>query len=81
MVLIGEEPVEFTLAEFRILRALASHPGRVFTRDQLLDRITEGRAAIIDRNVDVHIRAIRKKLGAERDRIMTIRGIGYKWCE
>jgi DNA-binding response OmpR family regulator len=71
-------PVTLTLAEFRILHALAANPDRVFTRDQLLDKITQGKSVIIDRNVDVHVRAIRKKLGRHGDRIVTVRGVGYK---
>ncbi len=70
-----------TLAEFNLLKLLASQVGRVFTRDQLLNAITDGETYIIDRNVDVHIRAIRKKIGPERDRVLTVRGIGYKFSE
>jgi DNA-binding response OmpR family regulator len=71
--------VEFTLTEFRLLKRLASNPGRVLTRQQLLNEITEGTAYIVDRNVDVHIRSIRKKLGSARDLINTVRGVGYKF--
>ena len=71
-------PVMLTLAEFRLLHALVASPGRVFTRDQLLDRITKGESVIIDRNVDVHVRAIRKKLGKHGGTIVTVRGVGYK---
>jgi len=78
-VSLNGELVEFTLTEFRLLRLLASNPGRVLTRQQLLNEITEGTAFIVDRNVDVHIRSIRKKLGQARDLIATIRGIGYKF--
>jgi len=78
-VKLDAELVEFTLTEFRLLRFLASNPGRVLTRQQLLNEITEGSAFIIDRNVDVHIRSIRKKLGSARDFITTIRGVGYKF--
>ena len=77
-VFLGENPVNLTLAEFRLLRSLVTNPGRVLTREQLLDKITDGDCVIIDRNVDVHIRAIRKKLGDEAERIVTVRGIGYK---
>lgn len=77
-VRVNKDPVELTLAEFRLLKTLATQPGRVFSRDQLLDRITEGKAVIIDRNVDVHIRSIRKKLGEARELISTVRGVGYK---
>ncbi len=71
-------PITLTLAEFRLLQALVANPDRVFTRDQLLDRITQGKSVIIDRNVDVHVRSIRKKLGAHGERIVTVRGVGYK---
>jgi DNA-binding response OmpR family regulator len=80
-VRVGGEAVPFTLTEFRLLQALASNPGRVFTRDQLLERITEGKSFIIDRNIDVHIRSIRLKLKTDRDRIVTVRGLGYKCQE
>ncbi|MFZ0428871.1 MAG: response regulator transcription factor [Acidobacteriota bacterium] len=75
------ELLPLTRAEFRLLRALAAHAGRVFTRDQLLQDITEGEAFISDRNVDVHVRSIRKKLGKARQLIVTIRGVGYKLRE
>lgn len=67
-----------TPAEFRLLRALAAQPGRVLSRDQLLQAVTDGVTFITDRNVDVHIRAIRKKLGDGRQLIVTVRGVGYK---
>ena len=73
--------VSLTLTQFRLLRALATHPERVLTRDQLLDHITKGETVIVDRNVDVHIRSIRKKLGRHGDRIVTVRGVGYKCRE
>ncbi len=71
-------PLELTLAEFRLLRALAESPGRVFTRAQLVRRITGGEYHIAERNVDVHVRAIRRKLGAQRELVRTVRGVGYK---
>ncbi len=70
--------LDLTLAEFRLLRALVSNPGRVLTREQLLNHITEGAVYIIDRNVDVHIRALRKKSVRLRQMIVTVRGVGYK---
>ena len=72
------QDIAFTLAEYKILVALAATPGRVYSRDQLLDRITGGDAVVIDRNIDVHVRSIRKKLGEENDLIQTVRGVGYK---
>jgi len=77
-VRVNDEVVPFTRSEFRLLATLASSPGRVFTRDQLVDQLTDGQAIIIDRNVDVHISAIRKKLGSASDLIVTVRGVGYK---
>lgn len=71
--------LDLTRAEFRLLWALASQPGRVFSRDQLVDDITAGEALIGDRNVDVHISALRKKLGDHGQLIKTVRGVGYKF--
>ena len=67
-----------TLTEFKLLSALIKKPGRVFTRDQLLEKINGGDTYVIDRNIDVHIRAIRRKLGEDADLIKTVRGVGYK---
>ena len=58
-----------------------SKPGRVFSREQLLEKVTGGDVYVIDRNIDVHIRSIRKKFGAEADFIFTVRGVGYKCRE
>ena len=49
-----------------------------FTRNDLVDRITGGEAIVLDRNVDVHVSAIRKKLGDRAELITTVRGVGYK---
>lgn len=77
-VRVEGEPVTLTATEFKLLHYLASHPGRVFTRNHLLDRVMGGDAALVDRNIDVHVGAIRRKLGAYRDLIETIRGVGYR---
>ena len=71
--------VILTPTEFRMLHLLASHPGRVFTRDLLVTRVIGDGAAVIDRNIDVHVRSIRKKLGEHRHLIDTIRGVGYRF--
>ncbi len=68
-----------TPTEFRMLHLLASHPGRVFTRDLLVTRVIGDGAAVIDRNIDVHVRSIRKKLGEHRHLVDTIRGVGYRF--
>jgi len=78
-VSVDGHPVSFTATEFRLLYSLASHPGRVFTRDQLLSRVIGESAAVIDRNIDVHVRAVRKKLGPYRELVETVRGVGYRF--
>jgi DNA-binding response OmpR family regulator len=78
-VRLGGRPVDVTLAELRLLRALAASPGRVLTRAQLLEHITGGERVIIERNVDVHVATIRRKIDELRDSIQTVRGIGYRW--
>ena len=78
-VLVDGAAVSFTATELRLLHFLASHPGRVFTRDHLLSRVIGEDAVVIDRNIDVHVRAVRKKLGPYRDWIETVRGVGYRF--
>ncbi|MCW8139261.1 MAG: response regulator [Planctomycetota bacterium] len=78
-VRIAGEVVSLTATEFRLLHFLASHPGRVFTRNHLLDSAVGADAMVIDRNIDVHVGAIRKKLGAHREAIETVRGVGYRF--
>lgn len=80
-VTVDGEMVSFTATEFRLLHFLASHSGRVFTRDVLIDRGVGEKVFVVDRNVDVHIQVIRKKLGTYRDLIETIRGVGYRFRE
>jgi two-component system phosphate regulon response regulator PhoB len=78
-VRVDGDSIVLTATEFRLLHFLAAHPGRVFTRDQLLTRVIGEEAIVIDRNIDVHVRAIRKKLGEQRQLIETIRGVGYRF--
>ncbi len=78
---VGGTQVPMTLAEFRLFDALVSRPGIVLSRDRLLDAVTGGEGVLIDRNIDVHVRSIRKKLGDSRDLIETVRGLGYKFRE
>ena len=80
-VTIKNEIIPLTLTEFKLLYQLASKPGRVFTRDQLLDAIAGSETIVIDRTIDVHIASLRKKLKDFATRIITIRGIGYKFKE
>jgi len=80
-VIVNEKRISFTATELRLLHFLASHPGRVFTRDQILNRVVGEDAVVIDRNIDVHIRSIRKKLEECAEMIETIRGGGYRFRE
>lgn len=73
--------IKLTATEFRILQYLASHPGRVFTREQLLNHALGDDVVVVDRNIDVHVRGIRKKLEVEPPLIETIRGIGYRMAD
>ena len=76
---IDSELMQVTATEFRILHQLATQPGRAFTREQLLNRVVGDGVIVVDRNIDVHIRSIRKKLGQHSHLIETIRGIGYRF--
>lgn len=79
----GGTPVQCTPAEFQILHALAVEPGRVFSRQQLLERTRGFDRASTERAVDTHIVNLRRKLEVDPQRpkrILTVFGIGYKMC-
>ncbi|MGQ9524410.1 MAG: winged helix-turn-helix domain-containing protein [Armatimonadota bacterium] len=79
-VTVGGEPVELTYKEYQLLRFLASHPGRVFTRDELLNEVWGYDYYGGTRTVDVHIRRIRSKLGSPYDSlIQTVHNVGYRF--
>jgi len=77
-VTVGGKSIILTPTEFRILQQLASKPGWVFTRDQILDNLWGHEKIVVDRTVDVHIRNLRVKLGAAARIIKNVRGLGYK---
>lgn len=74
-----DKAIALTLSEFGILRRLLLNRGKVLTRNQLLDDVQNDEAFIIDRNIDVHIASLRKKLGPNFDGIETVRGVGYRF--
>lgn len=76
-----DKNIPLTLSEFGILRRLISNRGKVLTRNQLLDDLQNDDAFVVDRNIDVHIAALRKKLGPHFDYIETVRGVGYRFKE
>lgn len=72
------ELVPFTVTEFDILWHMAKDPGKVFSREMLLKLLDREEGELVKRNIDVHMTTVRKKLGAEGKRILTVRGKGYK---
>ncbi|QDV13571.1 Phosphate regulon transcriptional regulatory protein PhoB [Rosistilla oblonga] len=78
---VGEEPLDLTRSEFRLLDTLIRQPGRVFDRAELIDAALGEDTMVLERTIDVHIRALRKKLGAYADVIETVRGVGYRFSE
>lgn len=73
--------IELTTIEFNILEFLSRSPGRVFTRDQIMDGVWKEGKFIVDRAVDVHVRGLRKKLNTAADFVETVRGVGYRFKE
>ena len=80
-VRVDGKRVELTLKEFDLLKLFLEHPGRVFSRDQLLERIWSTDYVGETRTVDVHIGTLRTKLGECGDYIRTVRGVGYRMEE
>lgn len=74
------EPVSLTLTEFRLLVALMVARGRVLTRNQLIDHGMGVDAVVTDRTIDVHLAALRRKLGKAKNYIQTVRGLGYRFA-
>jgi two-component system response regulator BaeR len=71
-----------TAVEYQLLKVLASHPGRIYTRDQLMDAMYRDERVVSDRTVDSHIKKIRRKIAAvapEREVIHSLYGVGYKY--
>jgi len=77
-VIVEQQPVTLTPVEFKILHLLAQNPGKVFSRERILDHLWGNEKAVIDRTVDVHIKNLRDKLGTAGDLVKNIRGVGYK---
>lgn len=77
-VKVDGAPVELTFKEYEVLKLLCSKPGIVFSRDQLMERVWGIDAAIESRTVDMHVKTLRKKLGAAGECIKTVRHVGYK---
>jgi len=82
-VMASGRPLEMGPTEFRLLHFFVTHPDRVYSRSQLLDRVWGGNVYIEERTVDVHIRRLRKALSPEgHDRfVQTVRGAGYRFSK
>lgn len=80
-VLVKGEPVGLTYTEFQVLYFLASRPGWVFTRTQIVDAVRGDDYPVTDRSVDVQIVGLRKKLRSYGKYIETVRGVGYRFKE
>jgi DNA-binding response OmpR family regulator len=84
VIAVGREIEEFTPTEFELLAAMARHPGRVFSRNQLLEAVHGVAFESYERAIDAHIKNIRRKIepGAGEPRyILTVYGVGYKFAD
>ncbi len=77
VVRIGSAEIPLSKKEFGILRMLTANPGKVFSREQILEEVWQGESYVLDRTVDVHIAHVRKKLGDMAGRIVNRQGHGY----
>jgi two-component system phosphate regulon response regulator PhoB len=83
MVTVSGRYVELSALEFRLLHYLAAHPGMVFSRDHLLDRVWGNDRTVTPRSVDVYIRRVREKIESEPERpsyVQTVHGVGYRFA-
>lgn len=81
IVSVNETQLKLTKSEFRLLDALIRQPGRAFARSELVDSALGEDTIVLDRTIDVHVRALRKKMDDAADLIETVRGIGYRFKE
>jgi DNA-binding response OmpR family regulator len=80
----GGEPLDLTPTEFQLVAAMARHPGRVFTRGQLLDAVRGDEVESFDRAIDAHVKNVRRKIERDPRRpryLLTVYGVGYKCAE
>ncbi|HUB10008.1 MAG TPA: response regulator transcription factor [Myxococcales bacterium] len=74
-----QQEIVLTATEFELLRALMGHPGKVYRRDELIDRAYGGEVVVSDRTIDSHVRRLRQKIAAAGgDPIETVHGVGYR---
>jgi two-component system, OmpR family, phosphate regulon response regulator PhoB len=80
-VSVDGQNVDLTKSEFKLLDTLIRQPGRAFDRSELIDSALGEDTLVLERTIDVHIRALRKKIGEKADAIETVRGVGYRFRE
>jgi two-component system phosphate regulon response regulator PhoB len=78
---VGGEEIALTAKEFDLLRGLMARPGRVLTRDALLEEVWGSDITVTVRTIDTHLKRLREKLGAAGELIETVRGVGYRFAE
>jgi DNA-binding response OmpR family regulator len=78
IVTLKGNPIDLTVSEYKILCYFFKTPGKVFTRNQLINHVQDGPVHVTDRTIDTHIFGLRKKLGEYSNIIETVRGIGYR---
>lgn len=78
---VHDEEIDLTAKEFRLLTTLMAKPGRVMTRERLLDEVWGSEITVTSRTIDTHLKRLREKLGAAGDLIETVRGVGYRFAE
>ena len=76
---VDGKKTQLTLTEFKILQLLYTKPGRVFSREQILDHVWGEDKEVFDRTIDVHIKNLREKTGKYGKNIKNVRGVGYKY--
>ncbi len=77
-VILDEQLIDLTLIEYKLLKLFMENPDIAFTRDRLLDRVWGRNVYVSDRAVDVNIKRLREKMGKEKNRLETVRGVGYR---
>jgi two-component system alkaline phosphatase synthesis response regulator PhoP len=77
LVYRGDQKIQLARKEFELLFLLAGKPGKVFTREYILEKVWGDEVLVVDRTIDVHIRKLREKLGDAY--IGTVKGVGYKF--
>jgi DNA-binding response OmpR family regulator len=80
-VFLDDKPMELTISEYKLLELLARKPGKVFTRNQLIESVNGNDYYATERSIDVQIVGLRKKLGAYKNAIETVRSVGYRFNE